>query len=576
MNRMWWVRFLVLAFLIVLAGLFLFPSLTGMKRDSDFFIKKRLNLGLDLQGGIYMTLGVDFEQAFQDQIRVLGQRIVRQARDEGLSTVQLGSLGVKDGDSLDPVVDVKVSESEHDRLYNLIKESFQRNTRLVADETTLFTVGLSNTYKDEIYGDAVDRSIQVIRNRIDEFGVTEPVITSQGEDRIVVQLPGVEDVERAKDLIGQTAKLEFRLVVEEKSPQEVQQIVDQIEQEEGIEYSPKIPFSEYVAQINQAAYEKELISAEHEIAFERIGDPQAPPEKVQWVPYLLQAEARVTGEDLQDAFVSADPQTNQPAVSFNLKPSGASEMGELSGNNVGKRLAIVLDGVIHSAPVLQSKITDSGQITLGRGNYDEIFQQAKDTAIVLRAGALPVKLEFQEQRLVGPSLGQDSIENGTRAALVGGFLVLVFILLFYKASGVIAVTCLILNVSFVLALLVSFDATLTLPGIAGIALTIGMAVDGNVIVFSRIKEELRKGKNALQSVEAGFSKAFSTIIDANITTAVGGFFLLQFGTGPIRGFAVTLLVGIFTTVYTSYFVSKILFEFYMEKVHQGKKPSLAI
>ncbi|MEX0798043.1 MAG: protein translocase subunit SecD, partial [Bacteriovoracaceae bacterium] len=247
---------------------------------------------------------------------------------------------------------------------------------------------------------------------------------------------------------------------------------------------------------------------------------------------------------------------------------------EVTGENIGKRLAIILDNNVYSDPVIQSRIGGgNAQITLGQGNYNDTLKEARDLSLVLRAGALPVELQFQEQRIVGPSLGADSIEKAQSAGLIAAALVFIFILLFYKGAGVISLTALGLNVVFVLACLVGLEATLTLPGIAGIVLTVGMAIDGNIIIYERIKEELRQGTPVREAVETGFSRAFWTILDANLTTAVAGLMLLNFGTGPIRGFAVTLLIGIGATIYTAYFVSKVFFEAYMER-NRGKSVSI--
>ena len=285
------------------------------------------------------------------------------------------------------------------------------------------------------------------------------------------------------------------------------------------------------------------------------------------IPYILEANAPLTGEDLEDARVQFDQQQNQPQVGFTLKSRGAKIFEELTAESIGRRMAIVLDGNVKSAPNIQTRIPGGrGTITLGGQGYNQQLREARDLALVLRAGALPVQLDFLEQRTVGPSLGADSITKARYASIIGCILVFAFILVYYKVSGFFAMVTLAINVMIVLAMLVGLEATLTLPGIAGIALTIGMAVDANIIIYERIREEIRKGTGFYKAVEGGFNSAFWTIIDANITTALAGIALLNFGTGPIRGFAVTLLIGIFATVYTSYFVSKIFFEFYLNKV----------
>ncbi|MBT4793069.1 MAG: protein translocase subunit SecD, partial [Halobacteriovoraceae bacterium] len=393
---------------------------------------------------------------------------------------------------------------------------------------------------------------------------------------IVVQLPGVRDIERAKELIGKTAKLEFKLVHDQlaslpsgQMPAPLQKLMDEAK-EKGIVYKRGQRFSEYVSKMN--ALYKEMPKG-YVLAFEKMVN-KGTNEVESLSPYLVEATTNLTGEDLQDATVRIDQQNNQPYVALTFKSQGANIFEKLTGDNVGRRLGIILDGNVYSAPNLNERISGgNAQITLGQGDYNTLLQEARDLALVLRAGALPVELEFQEQRIVGPSLGADSIASSKKAGIIGGILVLLFILFYYKVSGIIAVKVLLANVLFVLACLVGLEATLTLPGIAGIALTIGMAVDANIIIYERIKEELRAGTPTRESIETGFAKAFWTILDANLTTAVAGLMLLNFGTGPIRGFAVTLIIGIICTVYTAYFVSKIAFQFYMDKT-RGKKISI--
>jgi preprotein translocase subunit SecD len=339
----------------------------------------------------------------------------------------------------------------------------------------------------------------------------------------------------------------------------------------GIEYKKGERFSEYVEKMNDFAA-KDMPKG-YQLAFEKTLN-KVTNEIEQLIPYVVESAASLTGDALQDASVRVDQQTNQPNVSMTFKSKGAKIFEKMSGDNIGKRMGIILDGNVYSAPVFQSRIAGgNAQITLGQGNYNDLLKEASDLALVLRAGALPVELEFQEQRIVGPSLGAESIERSRFAGLIGAALVFLFIILYYKMSGIIAIKTLVMNVLFVLACLVGLEATLTLPGIAGIALTVGMAIDANIIIYERIKEELRMGTPVREAVETGFSRAFWTILDANLTTAVAGLMLLNFGTGPIRGFAVTLIIGIICTVYTAYFVGRIFFEFYMDKT-QGKSVSI--
>ena len=432
----------------------------------------------------------------------------------------------------------------------------------------LFEYGLANVTKTNIEEQSVTKSIEVIRNRIDEFGVTEPEIISQGNDRIVVQLPGVKDIERAKGLIGKTAKLEFKLVNDAVTG--IPSWLDKAK-EAGIEYKKGMRYSDYLAELN--TFLKNDIPEGYQLVFQKTVN-KFNNEIENQIPFIVEAAPRITGDMLQDARVQIDQQKNEPYVSLEFKSQGAKIFEEVTGDNVGKRLAIILDGNVYSAPNIQQRIAGGrAQITLGVGGFNKIMKEARDLALVLRAGALPVQLDFLEQRTVGPSLGQDSIVKARYAGLIGAGLVFLFIFFYYKISGFIAAATLTMNVLFVLACLVAFEATLTLPGIAGIALTIGMAVDANIIIYERIREEMKKGVGYYKAVENGFNHAFWTIVDANITTALAGLCLLNFGTGPIRGFAVTLLIGIIATVYTSYFVGRLLFEFYMNKV-EGQELSI--
>jgi protein-export membrane protein SecD len=394
--------------------------------------------------------------------------------------------------------------------------------------------------------------VQVIRNRIDEFGVSEPSIATKGDNRVVVELPGVRDVERAKALVGRTARLEFKMLNTEAQAN-LPAIVAEAKAK-GIEYKEGAKFSEYVAAI--AGFAKGKIPEESQILFER------PPGR-EPIPYLLHSKIELTGGELTDANVSLNPENHQPEVVFQLNPRGALSFETLTRASVGKYLAIVLDDVVYSAPRINGPIPGGrGSITLGAAG-EQGYKEARDLAIVLRAGALPAQLDLLEQRVIGPSIGADSIRHGLTASLVGCGLIFLFVSIYYRLSGVVATVSLILNALFVFAILIGIDATLTLPGIAGLALTIGMAVDSNVIIFERIRDELREGKNVPSAVQAGFDKAFSTIFDANITHGIVAVILLNFGTGPLRGFAVTLLIGIVTTLFCAVTVCKLAFDFYL-------------
>lgn len=568
MAKGWLFRLSLLTFLVLASLMAVAPTFFNLKQESSFPVKSKINLGLDLQGGLYMVLGIDFNKVYREEVISYARKAVATLKESGIEST-VGTLEATD--PMDPRHSIVLTkETDRELAKEKLREFYNYPLRLTLDEGNTLQYGLGRDYLREIEDTALSKSIEVIRNRIDEFGVTEPEIISQGTDRIVVQLPGVKDITRAKDLIGRTAKLEFKFVNDEISPATLNEWLEKAKKA-GIEYKKGERWSDYISAIN-----KNLVNdlpKGYEIAFSKTLNKNTNV-VTDLEPYLVEVGAPLTGEELQEAIVRIDQQQNRPYVGLEFKPQGAKIFEEITGANIGKRLAIVLDGNVYSAPVVQGRIAGgSAQITLGAGDYNSTMMEARDLALVLRAGALPVELVFEEQRVVGPSLGADAIERAQMAALVGAFLVLSFMCFYYKMSGLIATVTIVLNVLFTLSSLILVGATLSLPGIAGIALTVGMAVDGNILIYERIREELRAGMTPFEAVRTGFEKAFWAIADANITTALAGLCLLNFGTGPVRGFAVTLLIGICTTVYTSYFVSKVLFEIYLG---QGSKKSLSI
>jgi preprotein translocase subunit SecD len=568
MTRGWWGKLLLLAFLVVLSAVYVFPTVANLDLEKTKFpFKQKINLGLDLQGGLYLVLGVDFNKVYKDVVARQANSLRERLTEKGLAPKDVKVI--REGAALeDPRMAVDFDPSKRDGIYDLIKKEFW-TLRLAGETPGHLELGLGGEYRGEVRERTINQSIEVIRNRIDEFGVSEPSIQSQGADRIVVELPGVKEVDRAKDLIGRTAKLEFKMVDDKAmAPAQLAALISDAEKTGSFAYKENTKFSDYVKKVNDAVRGK--IPADDEIAFERGRPVPGQAESTARIPYLLHSRTEVTGDDLQDASVQIDQENRRPNVGFTLNPHGASAFDKLTADNIGHRLAIVLDNIVHSAPVIQGRIPGGhGQITLGRGGDDDVMKEAKDLSIVLRAGALPAQLDFLEQRVVGPSLGADSIHKGAVASLIGSLAVFLFVIFYYRVSGVIAVISLLLNVLFVLATLVGLEATLTLPGIAGIALTVGIAVDSNVVIYERIREELRSGKRLHGAVEAGFQKAFRTILDANVTNALAAIVLLMYGTGPIKGFAVSLLIGIVTTVFTAVFVCKLIFDAYL--AHQESK-----
>ena len=569
MPRSWWYRAIFLAGCIAIGVLHILPTVFPRVDAKKFPVKQKINLGLDLQGGLYLIMGVEFPKVYRESLTLNSNQLKNSAVKAGIPVKSLAVL--EGGDVNDPQAVFEIEDPARvEEFRKLVKEQWGPVLRIVSQDAGKFTVGFTGAHLTNMNSNTVNQSIEVIRNRIDEFGVAEPVITSHGKDKILLELPGIRDVERAKSLIGQTAKLEFKMVVDEKmKPEQLASSIEKAVASAKDKFPEDLKLSDYVRRLNEMLV-KELPEGT-EIAFERVKDPVTS-NVIRKIPYLLEKNADVTGEDLQDAFVSVDQQDNMPFVSLSFNFKGAEKFERVTGANVHRRMAIVLDGVVHSAPTIQGKIGGGqARITMGRGNYQQVLKEASDLGIVLRAGALPAQLEFQEERVVGPSLGADSIEDGKRASLIAFALVFFFMLLYYRKSGLIANFALALNGLLMFAILVGLEATLTLPGIAGIALTLGMAVDANIVIYERIREELRSGKSVAASVDMGFSRASATILDANLTTAIAGIVLMEFGTGPVRGFAVTLLVGIATSMFTAVFASKVVFDLWLHGFSKQQK-----
>uniref|UniRef100_A0A832I157 Protein translocase subunit SecD n=1 Tax=Eiseniibacteriota bacterium TaxID=2212470 RepID=A0A832I157_UNCEI len=434
--------------------------------------------------------------------------------------------------------------------------------------------------------DAPERAMEIIRNRVDQFGVAEPLIQMEGEDRIAVQLPGLTDRQRAIDLIGKTALLEFKLV---RLPEEVKNTFDRIDAylasrnlgaAAGVDSAlRRQPLSSHFMSSDGSAFirNEDLPVVEQLLALPGVDSIVPGDSQLLWGPpndgeggvtgrrlYVLKREPEMTGGSVASAEARVGLEATNPGawgVSMKMTPRGRSDFARVTGNNVGRQLAIVLDGVVSSAPNIRERIP-SGDASITGGFTVE---SAKDLAIVLRAGALPAPVRIIEERSVGPSLGSDSIQQGLTSGWIGAALVVVFMLVYYRLSGGIAIVAMLLNMFYVLAALAGFGATLTLPGIAGLVLTVGMAVDANVLIFERIREELRHGRSVRQSVATGYERAFRTILDANLTTLISALFLFQFGTGPIKGFAVTLSIGLIANMFTAVFFTRMIYDFWLSR-----------
>lgn len=486
---------------------------------SGFVPTDRIHLGLDLQGGSHLVLEVKVDKAIENNVERIRADLTNVLRDRGISGVSVERV---QGTQLQ----IKVPAASVERVRGLLKSDFP-NLALASTQTsggtTEFLMTLSKEEIRSLRDYAVDQSLETIRNRIDQFGVSEPIIQRQGQQDILIQLPGIQDPERAKEIIGKTALLEFKLVD------------DNANVEDALKNGPPPG--------DQILY-----------GYGGKGEGSVGAEKI---PYVVQARTLMTGEYITDARVRPSSQLQGPYVELILNSTGARLFEQITAANVKRRLAIVLDNRVYSAPVIQERIS-GGRASI-TGSFD--IKEARDLAIVLRAGALPAPVEIVEERTVGPSLGQDSIRQGITSFIVGGALVVVFMVAYYKGAGLVAVVAVIFNIFYMLAILAGFQAVLTLPGIAGIVLTIGMAVDANVLINERIREELRAGRAVRSAIEAGYQNALPAILDSNITTFLSGVILFQFGTGPIKGFAVTLCVGILTTVITAVYLTRIYYDY---------------
>ena len=493
-------------------------ALSNFTKFDDNFFSKNINLGLDLQGGSYLLLEIDnkpvvtlklqskiveFKKFFKDQNLILKNFLL----DENSINFESNS---NDVNKIKNILDDDNSE------INTYFHQFKTHEFNFIEKNNFFKISLSNYGLILLKNSSLDQAIEIVRRRVDEIGTNEPNILKRGNDRILVELPGLDDPGRIKSLLGKTANLTFQFITQNS------------EESFGTE---KLQFED---------------GSEEVIVSKRI---------------------ILNGDNLIDAKTTVNPETNETVVSFNLNRVGAKKFAKATTTGVGKRLAIILDGKIISAPgVREPIIGGSGQIS---GNFT--FQSATDLALLLRSGALPAPLNIIEERTVGPDLGQDSIDAGILSLIIGFILVVLFMIYKYKIFGLIANFALIINLFLLIGILTLFEATLTLPGIAGIILTVGMAVDANVLIFERIKEEIKNEKNNIIAFDSGYTKSRTTILDANITTLIAAFILFFMGSGPVKGFSVTLAVGILTTLFSVYFIARLFTAFYVIKnKHKGK------
>jgi len=507
---------------VCLAALyFLVPTfVTSIPSPLDQYLpKEKIHLGLDLQGGMHLVLEIDTDKALESMMERTASELKESLMDK---KVRFRNVEKSKGATITLELTEASGKPALEKILNEQYSDLDVASSAAHDGGQKITLKVNDKRAVDLKKLTVEHSLETIRNRVDQFGIAEPEIIPEGENRILIQLPGIKDPERAKNLIGKTALLEFKIVDEENSLDEA--------------LRGNIPEGDVIAYGARA--------------------DRASGEKGQ-VPYLLKNKTLLTGASLETAKVQISDRFGEPHVSIKFNSQGAADFDRITNENVRKRLAIVLDGVVHSAPVIQERISGGqAQIT---GNFT--MDEARDLAIVLRAGALPAPVIILEERTVGPSLGSDSIRQGILATIIGSLLVILFMVVYYRLSGVVADIALIINIFLILAVLAAFRATLTLPGIAGMLLTVGVAVDANILIFERIREELRTGKTPRLALDTGYDRAFITIIDTHISGILAALVLMFFGTGPIKGFAVTTIIGLLASLFTAIFITRVIFDY---------------
>ena len=495
---------------LVAALYYVFPTFKAYQGGVDpQTVADKVNLGLDLQGGMYLDIEVESDAAVEEIVRRTRDNLEDLLIDEQVDFIEVRQQQNSLVLEMEPGRKVQLEESPFDRILVQFDETV---------EGDLVKLSIKPEEAERVRKNSISQALEVLRNRIDGLGISEPSLQQQGENSIVIQLPGLKDRERAIELIGPQAILEFNLVNSDATVNTYNRLTETIKYEETWDKSTN-----------------KLLSRR---------------------PFVLEKKVLLTGEFIRDARVRFDPQTNQPYVSLSFDSMGSDRFAKITQRYRGRNLAIVLDNKIQSAPVIREAITGGEASISGLLTTEE----ASDLALVLRSGALPAPISIREERTVGASLGEDSVRQGLMSLLIGSALVLVFMIANYKLAGVFASVSLIFNVVLIISVLGAFGATLTLPGMAGIVLTIGMAVDANVLIFQRILEEMRRTSHPRGAIKEGFDRAFRTILDANVTTLFAALALLQFGTGPIKGFAVTLSIGILASMFTAIVVTRFFFD----------------
>ncbi len=591
MDRGWYFRLAIVVGSSVLGFLALWPSVDRWLPCPDIVketFENQINPGLDIKGGLRLMYEVEVDEYIRDRRDRIAEQVQRQC---GVL------IGVVPEEEVDEIDKAKLEEiRQRCKVERVDKEGGAVRAIRITFSNEEDALKLSKTWVKDYFRDlrvasgvgelvvdlhmreeqlanmretAVRQSERTIINRIDSMGVLEPTVIARPNDGdIIIEIPGAQEssFERIKSIISRTAQLSFQIVDDESDSSAVFTAPP-----EGIYLNRNSQiFAEAFgedARDRLRAYIATLpVPDDHEVSIGR-QDPDPDRGGEGWRTYYMYRVAEATGEDLDDASVGFDPQSGSPEVDFIMNTRGAARMADLTGRNIGKRMAIVLDDRVESAPVIQGQIGARGRITLGAYlDRNELLREAKDLVVVLQAGALPAPLRPANEQMIGPTLGQDSVRKGAIAALVGVVLVLIFMAMYYQVAGLIADAMVLLNLQLLLGTMSGIGATLTLPGVAAIALTVGMAVDANVLITERIREELRLGKSPRSAVEQGYARAYSSVFDSQLTTAIAGIVLWQFGTGPIKGFATMLLIGIGTSLFTGTFCSKVLFDWLVRGV----------
>jgi preprotein translocase subunit SecD len=579
MDRAWWWKLAIILVVTLGSAWFLVPSyysffrLPREQRNNLKLLqekmpkwappaKYRLNLGLDLQGGIHMVMRVDTKTALQKRTERRGLQISNYVKDK-----KLGEVNVDANPERFELTLTAVDPATMDAIEKDVLSTFDDFTRIRRDGNKL-TIALKDTQINRFRDESVDQAMLVIRKRIDKWGVAEADIRKRGNDSIQISLPGYQDPERAKELIGTTAQLEFRMVDDASPLFRTLYQQNPPPKESGISLIERESFPQLEAKDREVllAYVKGKVPPDRKVLLECIASTVKKDTCESYRTYLVDKNVPLTGENLTSADASTD-QFGEAEVNISFDAQGAREFAALTKKNVGKRMAIVLDDDVHSAPRINEEIPNGrGRITIGRNptkTRDEQIEEAKLLALVLKGGALPAPVTVGEIRQVGASLGPELIRKGSLAAIVGLALVVVFMAIYYKRSGLVADVALILNGALILSFLAIFNATLTLPGIAGFVLTLGIAVDANVLINERVREELAHGKTARAAVDQGYDRAFWTIFDAHVTTLIAGAILFATGTGPVRGFATALVIGLVASLFTSIIVTRVITTYFV-------------